>query len=54
MMTAESLHLKVQVAALQKVLAQLQASLAELGELRQEKHTAYVPNKADMEQAVHR
>ena len=53
-MTAKSSHLKEQVAALQKALAQLTASQAEIGELRQEKRTAYVPNKADMEQAVHR
>ena len=52
-MTAKSSHLKEQVAALQKALAQLAASQAEMDKLRQEELTAYVPNKADMELAGH-
>merc|ERR1719203_1392329 len=51
-MTAKSSQLKEQVAALQKALAQLAASQAEMDKLRQEEHTAYVSNKADMEQGL--
>merc|ERR1719321_1202098 len=51
-MTAKSSQLKKQVAALQKALAQLAASQAEMDKLRQEEHTAYVSNKADMEQGL--
>merc|ERR1719321_2191629 len=51
-MTAKSSQLKKQVAALQNTLAQLASSQAEMDKLRQEEHTAYVSNKADMEQGL--
>jgi len=51
-MTAKSAQLKSQVAALQKALAELAASQAEMDKLRQEEHATFVSDKADMEQGV--
>jgi len=51
-MSAKSAQLKEQVAALQNALAEIAKSQAEMDKLRSEEHTAYVSNKADMEQGV--
>ena len=51
-MMAKSSQLKEHVAALQKALAEIAASQAEMGKLREEEHEAYVSNKADMEQGL--
>merc|ERR1719486_1251385 len=51
-MTAKSAQLKSQVAALQKALAELAASQAEMDKLREEEHATFVSDKADMEQGV--
>merc|ERR1719198_1651750 len=48
-MSARSAQLKEEVAALQKALADLAASQAEMDKLRQEENTAFVANKAEME-----
>jgi cell division protein FtsB len=50
--TAKSAHLKEQVAALQNDLANIAKAQAEMDKLREEEHTAYVSNKADMEQGL--
>jgi len=51
-MSARSAQLKEEVATLQKELADLAASQAEITKLRQSEHSAYVSNKADMEQGL--
>jgi hypothetical protein len=51
-MSARSAKLKEQVSALQKELADLAKSQAEWDKFRQEEHTAYTSNKADMEQGL--
>merc|ERR1712072_1631679 len=50
--SARSKQLKEQVAALAKALTDLAASRAEATKLRQEEHSAYVKNKADLEQGI--
>jgi len=50
--TAQSKKLKEEVAVLAKELADLAKSQAEMDRLRQEEHTAFVANKAEMEQGV--
>merc|ERR1712061_65770 len=49
-MSARSAQLKEEVAALQKALADLAASQAEMDKMRQEEHADYVKNRAEMEQ----
>merc|ERR1719451_138101 len=51
-MTADSAKLKEEVAVLAKELADLAKSQAEMDKLREEEHTAYVKNKAEMEQGL--
>merc|ERR1719152_127848 len=51
-MSAKSAQLKEQVAALQKALAEIASSQAEMDKLRSEEHAAYTSNKADMEQGL--
>merc|ERR1719443_488233 len=48
-MSARSAQLKEEAATLQKELAELAKAQAEMDKLREEEHSAYVPNKADME-----
>merc|ERR1712183_423614 len=50
--TARSKQLKEQVAALSKALTDLAASRAEATKLRQEEHSAFVQNKAELEQGI--
>merc|ERR1719284_84522 len=50
--SARSKQLKEQVAELSKALTDLAASRAEATKLRQEEHTAFVQNKADLEQGI--
>merc|ERR1712087_361088 len=50
--SARSKQLKEQVAALSKALTDLAASRAEATKLRQEEHSAFVQNKADLEQGI--
>merc|ERR1719401_2681628 len=49
---ARSAQLKEEVAALQKALAELAASQAEMDKMRKEENTIYVKSKADMEQGL--
>lgn len=51
-MTARSAQLKVEVAALQKSLAQIASTQAEAGQLRREESSAFTSNKADVEQGI--
>merc|ERR550539_1172897 len=51
-MSARSAQLKEEVAALQKALADLAASQAQMDKLRQEEHADFVKNKADMEEGL--
>lgn len=51
-MSAQSAKLKDEVATLQKELAGIHAAQAEMDKLRSEEHTAYVKNKADMEEGL--
>ena len=51
-MMAKSSPRKEHVAALQKALAEIAASQAETGKLRQEEQDANASNKADMEQGL--
>jgi hypothetical protein len=51
-MTARSAQLKEEVANVEKTLAAVAASQAEMTKMRQEEHTAFVKNKADMEQGL--
>merc|ERR1719261_938969 len=51
-MTADSAKLKEEVAVLAKELADLAKSQQEMDKLREEEHTAYVKNKAEMEQGL--
>merc|ERR1719291_766899 len=51
-MTAKSAQLKEQVAALQKALADIKASQAEMNSLRQKENKEFVSNKAEMEQGI--
>merc|ERR1719316_2027733 len=51
-MTADSAKLKEEVAVLSKELADLAKSQAEMDKLREEENTAYVKNKAEMEQGL--
>merc|ERR1712060_309634 len=51
-MTARSAQLKGEVAALEKSLAKLAASQAEMDKMRQDEKEAYAKNKADMEQGL--
>merc|ERR1711941_20832 len=50
--SARSAQLKEQVAELSKALKDLAASRAEATKLRQEEHSAYVQNKAELEQGI--
>merc|ERR1719359_1708680 len=50
--SARSEQLKEQVAALSKALTDLAASRAESTKLRQEEHSSFVQNKADLEQGI--
>merc|ERR1719382_2041989 len=51
-MSARSAQLKEEVAALQKALADLAASQAEMDKLRQKEHEDFVANKAEMEKGL--
>merc|ERR1719444_370664 len=51
-MAARSSQLKSEVAALQKSLAELAASQAEMDKLRKEENAAFLKNKADMEKGL--
>jgi len=51
-MTADSAKLKEEVAILSKELADLAKSQAEMDKLREEENTAYVKNKAEMEEGL--
>jgi hypothetical protein len=51
-MSARSAHLKDQVAGLQKALAGIASSQLEIANMRKEEHSAFVTNKADMEQGL--
>jgi len=51
-MTADSAKLKEEVAILSKELADLAKSQQEMDKLREEENTAYVANKAEMEQGL--
>merc|ERR1719439_317184 len=51
-MTADSAQLKEEVAILSKELADLAKSQAEMDKLREEENTAYVKNKAEMEEGL--
>jgi len=51
-MKARSSQLKEDIAGLQKGLADLAASQAAMGQMRSEEKTAFVTNKADMEQGL--
>jgi predicted nucleic acid-binding Zn-ribbon protein len=51
-MSARSAQLKEEVAALQKALADLAASQAEMDKLRQKENEDYVANKAEMEKGL--
>merc|ERR1719238_2694363 len=50
--SARSKQLKEQVAELSKALTDLAASRAEATKLRQEEHSSFVQNKADLEQGI--
>merc|ERR1719221_959578 len=51
-MTSNSAQLKEQVAVIQKELAELAASQAQMDKLRQEEHAAFVSDRADMERGL--
>jgi len=51
-MSARSAHLKEQVAAVQKSLAELASSQAEMDKMRRDENAAFQKNKADMEQGL--
>merc|ERR1711997_108254 len=51
-MSARSAKLKEEVAALQKALADLMSSQAEMDKLRDEEKTAYTKNRAELEQGL--
>jgi len=51
-MSADSAKLKEEVATLSKELADLATSQAEMDKLREEENTAYVKNKAEMEEGL--
>merc|ERR1719316_703231 len=51
-MSARSAQLKEEVAALEKSLAELAASQAQMDKIRAEEHAQYISNKADMEQGL--
>merc|ERR1719356_124324 len=51
-MSARSAQLKEEVAALQKALADLAASQAEMDKIRQQEHEDFVTNKAEMEKGL--
>jgi len=51
-MSARSAHLKEQVAGLQKALAGVASSQLEIANMRKEEHSAFVKDKADMEQGL--
>merc|ERR1719305_239304 len=51
-MTARSAQLKDEVAALQKQLAELAATQAEMDKIRQEEHEIYTTNRPEMEEGV--
>jgi hypothetical protein len=51
-MSARSAQLKEEVAALEKSLADLATSQAQMDKLRAEEHEQYISNKADMEQGL--
>merc|ERR1712146_593950 len=52
MMSWNSARLKEEVAVLSKELADLAKSQAEMDKLREEENTAYVTNKAEMEEGI--
>merc|ERR1719171_2698501 len=51
-MTAKSKKLKEEVAILQKELAELEATQREMDKIREEEHTTYVADKAEMDQGL--
>merc|ERR1719262_2041544 len=51
-MTAKSKKLKEEVAILMKELAELEATQREMDKVREEEHTAYVFDKAEMDQGL--
>merc|ERR1719274_177169 len=51
-MTAKSKKLKEEVAILQKELAELEATQLEMDKIREEEHTAYTADKAEMDQGL--
>merc|ERR1719198_1270749 len=51
-MTAKSAKLKEEVAILSKELAELADTQAEMDKIREEEHTAYVADKAEMEEGL--
>merc|ERR1719274_219110 len=51
-MTAKSKKLKEEVAILQKELAELEATQLEMDKIREEEHTTYVADKAEMDQGL--
>lgn len=51
-MSAQSATLKDEVATLQKELAELAASQAEMDKIRQDEHSLFVSNKADLEEGL--
>merc|ERR1719263_1006369 len=51
-MSAKSAKLKEEVAVLQKELAELAATQAEMDKIREEEHTAYVSDKAEMDEGL--
>jgi septal ring factor EnvC (AmiA/AmiB activator) len=51
-MSARSAHLKEQVASLQKALAGIASSQLDIANMRKEEHSAFLTNKADMEQGL--
>jgi hypothetical protein len=51
-MVARSAHLKEQVASLQKSLAEITSSQLAAANMRREEHSAFVTNKADMEEGL--
>merc|ERR1719265_2244283 len=51
-MTAKSSKLKEEVAILQKELAELAATQQEMGKIREEEHSEFVANKAEMDEGL--
>merc|ERR1712083_680520 len=51
-MSTRAAQLKEEVAALQKALADLAASQAEMNKIREEEHALYLKNKAELEEGL--